>query len=410
MALKIFNFFAVATILFCACNSTPQKKQENMTEKYEKGTFGYDLNFLQSKDSVIILKNAEGNGQVIVSAKYQGKVFTSTTDGNAGKSFAWINYKQFDAAIDPHMNAYGGEDRLWLGPEGGKFSLFFKPGTKMEFENWKTPAPIDTESWEIVSSNEKKVSIKKEMEIMNYAGTNLKLRVERDIEILENENIKELLGVEVSSEVKSVGFKTTNNLINTGKKEWNKETGAPCMWNLDMLSPSEKTTIIIPYKGTDTGKVATTDYFGEIPKDRIHCSNGILLFKGDGKSRGKLGITPLRATNIAGSYNSDDGILTIVQFNVDSSATYLNQEWKTDKDPFIGDAVNSYNDGPLADGKQMGPFYELESVSPAAFLKPGERLTHRHSVFHFTGNKLQLNIIAKKLFNISLNEIESAFN
>ena len=24
------------------------------------------------------------------------------------------------------MNAYGGENRLWLGPEGGKYSLFFK--------------------------------------------------------------------------------------------------------------------------------------------------------------------------------------------------------------------------------------------------------------------------------------------
>jgi hypothetical protein len=26
------------------------------------------------------------------------------------------------------MNAVGGEDRIWLGPEGGQLSIFFAPG------------------------------------------------------------------------------------------------------------------------------------------------------------------------------------------------------------------------------------------------------------------------------------------
>jgi hypothetical protein len=25
----------------------------------------------------------------------------------------------------PHINVFGGEDRFWLGPEGGQFSIFF---------------------------------------------------------------------------------------------------------------------------------------------------------------------------------------------------------------------------------------------------------------------------------------------
>ena len=57
-----------------------------------------------------------------------------------------------------------------------------------------------------------------------------------------------------------------------------------------------------------------------------------------------------------------------------SNKPYLNQEWNIIKPPFSGDAVNAYNDGPLADGSQMGPFYEIETVSPAAFLKPGESI------------------------------------
>ena len=36
---------------------------------------------------------------------------------------------------------------LWLGPEGGRFSLILPAGgAKMAFANWKTPAGFDTES------------------------------------------------------------------------------------------------------------------------------------------------------------------------------------------------------------------------------------------------------------------------
>jgi len=47
-----------------------------------------------------------------------------------------------------------------------------------------------------------------------------------------------------------------------------------------------------------------------------------------------------------------------------------------------GDAVNSYNDGPVTDGSIMGPFYEIESSSPAANLSPGEKITHTQRIFH----------------------------
>ncbi len=109
--------------------------------------------------------------KLIVSAKYQGKVFTSTASGDAGPSFGWINYKAFEGAPNAHMNAYGGENRFWLGPEGGKYSLFFSKGAKMVFDNWKTPAAFDTEAWDVISQNRQQVSLRKNMSLVNYAGT-----------------------------------------------------------------------------------------------------------------------------------------------------------------------------------------------------------------------------------------------
>lgn len=415
MKSPILTIMLTAGVL-AACNNetktnTPSSDTTNTAmENHAQGSFGYDVNFLQQKDSaLIVLKSGDGLSQVIISPKYQAKVFTSSADGLSGKSFGWVNYKAFDGPVDEHMNAYGGEDRLWLGPEGGVFSLYFNPGAKMEFANWKTPAPIDTEAWSLVASDASSVAMSKDMDIINYAGTSLKIKAGRSVTLIGKNDVDADLGIALDPAVKSVAFRTVNSLTNTGQNAWDEKTGAPCMWNLDMFTPSEACTIVIPYNNNAAGKVATTDYFGEIAKDRISYNNGILFFKADGKSRGKLGIPPARVKNIAGSYDAANHVLTVVKYDIDPSGKYLNQEWRTDREPFSGDAMNAYNDGPLEDGSQMGPFYEIESVSPAAFLKPGEKLVHNHNVYHFTGDKAALSEIAKKVLGVSVEEIEKAF-
>lgn len=409
LKIKPHYIFVVGLALLCACKSKANKNYNyNLAYYFKKGSFGYDLDFLKKKDSVVLLKSSDGLSEVIISPKYQGKVFTSTADGDEGKSFGWVNYKAFGSAIDPHMNPYGGEDRLWVGPEGGQFALFFKQGTKMEFANWFTPAAIDHESWTVIGKDDKGVSLTKNMSLVNYLGTQFDIEVNRQIGIMSQMEIEKALGIQLDTTVKTVGIKTSNTLTNASSKAWTKQTGAPCLWDLDMFTPSPQVTIVIPYKVDAKGKVATTDYFGQIPANRVNFKNGHLFFKADGKSRGKLGMPAGRTTAIAGSYDAANNVLTITKFDVDSRATYLNQEWKTDKDPLVGDAVNAYNDGPLADGTQMGPFYEIESVSPGAFLKPGEKLTHQHCIFHFTGNKSSLNLIAIKTLGVSLSDIQSA--
>jgi hypothetical protein len=194
--------------------------------------------------------------------------------------------------------------------------------------------------------------------------------------------------------------------------EWTAATGMPCIWLLDMFKPSAETVIVVPFQPGHEKKfseIATTNYFGEIPPDRIIYNDSVLFFKADGKSRGKLGIVANKARNLAGSYDAENKVLTIILYDVDAQARYLNQEWNIKGPSFAGDAVNAYNDGPLADGTQMGPFYEIESVSPSAFLKPKISLTHRHAVFHFTGSKGALDQVAIKLLGTSLTQVQNAF-
>jgi hypothetical protein len=82
--------------------------------------------------------------------------------------------------------------------------------------------------------------------------------------------------------------------------------------------------------------------------------------------------------------------------------------WELQKEPYKGDVVNSYNDGPAQPGaKPLGPFYELETSSPAAALKPGASITHWHRTFHLQGPEADLDLIAKAILGVSIDEIKS---
>lgn len=405
--------FIALTIMATSCNNGNKNSGNKKTTDHAEGTFGYDLNFLKKHDTdLAVLKNNNGNAQIIVSPKYQAKVFTSTAQGPDGRSFGWVHYPSFTGAVDPHMNAYGGENRFWLGPEGGIYSLFFKPDTKMVFENWHTPPAFDSEPWNVISKEDSSsVTMHKDMKLENYRGAILSIAVDRKVSLLDDKTINRELQISPEDSVYAVGYETDNVITNKGDFDWNEKTGMPCIWILDMFTPSETGVIAIPFKPSENKneKIATTDYFGAIPDDRIKYTDSILYFKVDGKSRGKLGLPPTRAKGIEGSYDPTHHVLTILTTDIDQAGKYLYQKWDTTGAAFDGDALNAYNDGPLEDGSQMGPFYEMESVSPAAMLKPGEMLAHRQSVYHFTGNEKALNNISEKVLGISIDDFKSAF-
>ena len=211
-----------------------------------------------------------------------------------------------------------------------------------------------------------------------------------------------------------VAFASENSITNTGTAPWTKETGLLSIWILGMFNPSPETTIVIPFKPgpeEELGPAVNDTYFGKVPADRLIVKDGILFFSGDGKYRSKIGISPRRVKPFAGSYDAAKKVLTIVHLTVPEGATdYVNSMWEIQENPFGGDVVNSYNDGPSAPGaKPLGPFYELESSSPAAALNSGETLTHVHTTIHVQGEDEALDEIARTIFGVGIAEIEQAF-
>jgi hypothetical protein len=375
-------------------------------------TYAEDLALLREHTSIVELSDGAA-ARAAVAPAFQGRVMTSSLAGGAGASFGWLN-REFIAsgAEDAAFNNYGGEDRFWLGPEAGQFGLWFRQGEPFDLEHWRTPPGLGTGSFDVTSQGSASVAMAAQFQVTNYSGTTFDCAVQRTINLLDAAAAGELLGLPVPEGVRMVGFESENTLANAGGEPWTRHGGLVSIWILGQLKPLPRGKVIVPIRPgreVELGPRATTDYFGEVPTERCSVGEDCVLFACDGGYRSKIGVSPLRARRVFGSYDPDAGVLTIVQFSLPPSAPelpYVNSRWEIQDRPFAGDAVNSYNDGEVAPGAgQLGPFYEVETSSPAASLAPGQALAHTHRTFHLAGGPDELNALAGKLLGVDLGRI-----
>jgi hypothetical protein len=375
-------------------------------------SFKEAVSLVNRHSHAVVLSLPGGQAEIAVWPAMQGRVLTSTASGTEGHSFGWFNQELIASGkVESHINAVGGEDRLWLGPEGGQFGLFFAPGVPFDLQHWYTPAPIDTEPFEVVHSSRREIDLHKSFALANHSGTKFQVSIDRNVKLLDDSEIWKFLGMSPVVGTKVVGFESINRLTNTGTAEWQKSKGLLSLWVLGQFLADPSATIVLPIRSgpeSQLGIPVTTNYFGTVPPDRIDITSDAVFFKADAHYRAKLGVSPLRAKGVLGSYDPQNHVLTVIQYNRPSGpASYVNSAWKVQQHPYSGDVENCYNDGPPAPGKpQLGNFYEMESSSPALELDPHQSAEHTQRTIHIVGTEQQLDPIARAVFGVPLEAVE----
>lgn len=375
--------------------------------------FGETVDIVNAVSPLVILSDGS-EAQVAVSPTLQARVLTSTASGREGRGFGWVNLDLITSRRRlKHFNPYGGEDRIWLGPEGGQYSIFFAPDTAFDLDHWYVPGPFDVEPFEVVEQDRSSVKFRKDFTQLNYSGTKFEVGLDRTVRMIAPENAASALSADMMNGLSAVAFESQNVLTNRGDAPWTHQGGLLSLWVLGQFEASPTTTIVIPFQPgpvAERGVPINTDYFAEIPADRLRIFDAAGCFKGDSHYRSKLGVNPKRATGVLGSYDAQNQVLTIVEHSLGApGADYVNSEWKVQEHPYAGDVSNAYNDGPPpTGGAQLGAFYELESSSPAAALQAGESIQHVHRTLHLQGDKVRLEAAAQAALGLSIAEIENA--
>jgi hypothetical protein len=380
--------------------------------------YSEQLDFLKAHTEVVEL--ADGAARVAICPQWQGRVMIAgSSQGPHPWSFGWVNRPFIEAGESSEVfNNYGGADRFWISPEAGQFALFFKPGVKQELANWATPPGLNEGAFRVIATQNRECRLSRRLQLTNYAGVRFDLEVNRTVKLLDDASYADIFGPDAASTLRArglerVGFLTDNVIVNRGG-QMTRDKGLVSIWTLGQFDPGAHTVIIVPYRpGSETklGPVVTPDYFGPVPPERLKVTDSAVLFLGDGRFRAKLGVSPARSLGVAGSYNFDEDVLTIVSYSLPRDATqrmYMDNRWELPlREPYRGDSFNSYNDGPPEPGAEtLGGFYELETVSPALELAPGETLRHVHRTIQLRGDKQALAAAAKAVLGVDLGEVK----
>lgn len=356
--------------------------------------FGTVHSELKKYQPVIVLSSADSSQKLLICANYQARVMTSTSQGNEGLSYGWVNLGQIKSGkLTPHINAWGGEERIWFGPEGGQYSLFFEKGKPFTFDNWQVPAIMDTEPYTLVKATGSEAEFNKKFTMKNYSDFSFDVEVKRKIRLLSQNDLERRLSL--PQNVTWVGYESSNTVTNKGKQPWTKEKGLFSIWLMGMFPANESVTTIVPLKGKNP--TVNSDYFEALDSSRLQIKDSVVFFKTDGKYRSKIGVPYENSKDIIGSYDAKNKVLTVLIFKLPSNKMpFVKSAWKKHELPYEGDVTNSYNDGP------KGAMYELESSSPALELKPKESYTHTQQTWHFQGEESDLKKVAKDILGVEL--------
>ena len=120
--------------------------------------------------------------------------------------------------MNPKSTSSGGEERFWLGPEGGQFGIYFASGAKFDFDHWETPPPIDTEPFQLISSDQNRAVFSASFSVTNQSGTAFDLAVERTVRLLGAEELAKALGVKIPAGLPFIAYETSNRLTNLGRQ------------------------------------------------------------------------------------------------------------------------------------------------------------------------------------------------
>jgi hypothetical protein len=365
----------------------------------------------ESGFEAVVLQGDGGRTVVVVVPDLVGRVLCVGSEGIDGPTESYFSEDEIRRGFDSAWANFGGEQRIWIAPEFGPLGLFVTYG-EQTMTNYQVPPALNATRFNVVerSADRKSVTSAATMTLVNQIGAEFQVRIEQKVECAET---CPYLAV-AERQASFVGFRTLTTIENIGRVAWNKEAGPLALWTIGQFPAREGTVAMMPFRsgpGSEVGKPLTTEYFklfgpDPSPLRRPYCrvKEGVVLLKADGSVEKKFEVPASRALNRLGSIDHAAASMTIVDYDdLQPDREYVKSFPQPYEDPCQGGGamsvmlLNSHPPEPAC--------HELETCSPALYLKPGEKRTHGSCTYHLKADEQALAEVCKKYFNANLESV-----
>lgn len=286
-----------------------------------------------------LLKLDCGDGAVWVSNKLNGRIFCSVGD-------ELIHQFRADLAANPdpaEFNNIGGNS-LWPAPEGGAFAYNYLPDGK-----WVVQDAVNRRPTETVTQEPGRVSVAKNMELMNRSGRRIRMRLERRIFA---GGIREILS---EYRLQGLAYRTEEAL--TPSEQYRTDDVVVAAWSLEQL-PGADGIVAFGRVGGDAAGCINDDFYGN-PHPRLSYHGNGFRFELGGPERLQIGIKAASRPELIGSYDPKRGILVIRTTPPRNDGQYINIA-DNDQPDGVYSAADRFS---IFNGAELG-FHELETIAP----------------------------------------------
>lgn len=364
-------------------------------------TFAAEVRWLSDHVDLAVLGSGE-TGPVAVSPTLTGRVLTTAfSPDEPGFGLVSREAVLLPPGSDRFRN-FGGEERLWIAPEGRPWALFFDAGREQTLATWRVPDAIDGGPRRVVQRDARSIAFRERIAFASAAADRHEIEIERRVEALDRPATARALGLEgLPSSTRIAAFRSVTTLRDVAEAP-RRGASRIAPWVLGQFKPSRATTVLLPYRGAPTA--IKRDYFGEVPSDRLECvasadgDGGVARFRADGLRRSKIGVSAAGATGWLGAFDAERGVLTLVHHSLPAEDDDVPDcDWRP-RNPRAsrGDVATSYNDG----GEPR--FFELESIGRALPATPGSATTHESTTIHLAGERELLVALARRRLHAAL--------
>ena len=397
-------------LVFCLFGACGLAEQPEVKEMRKPRTIGQVLDLLgQSGFEAVVLRSRDKKKIVVVTPELVGRVLCVGGDGIDGPTGSYYCEAQIRRGFDSPWSNFGGEQRIWITPEFGPQGLFITKG-EQTMDNYKVPPALNATRFKVAdrSSDGRSVTSAATMTLVNRLGTRFQFKVEQTVECLESCPYL----AAGSGKGTFVGFKMRTTLENAGAAAWTKESGPLAIWTAGQFPAGEGTVAIMPFRpAAAPAKTLTTEYFKLFPPDPKPLPRpywkleaGCVLLRADGSVEKKFEIPAARARNRLASIDLTASSMTIVDYDdLDPAGEYVKSFPQPYEDENCGGGAMS---AMLLHGHPPEPpLHELETCSPALFLKPGEKRAHTVCTYHIKADQRTLADLCRRCLNAELEAV-----